>query len=65
MLWLCALLPSPVAQPRDSVLSPVSTSPGLLRPASSAEQVGVSPRIKDQTCQVTDAAGTCCGGIGW
>ena len=38
------LLPSPVAQPRDSVLSPVSTGPGSLRQASSAELVVVSPR---------------------
>ena len=31
MSRLHALLPSPVAQPRDSVLSPVSTGPGSLR----------------------------------
>ena len=44
MSRLRALLPSPVAQPRDSVLSPVSTGPGSLRQASSAELVGESPR---------------------
>ena len=31
MSQLCALLPLPVAQPMDGVLSPVSTGPGLLR----------------------------------
>ena len=44
MSRLRALLPSPVAQPRDCVLSPVSTGPGSLRQASSAELVGESPR---------------------
>ena len=43
--WLHALLPSPVAQPRDSVLSPVSTGPGSLRQASSAELVEESSRM--------------------
>ena len=38
------LLPSLVAQPRDSVLSPVSTGPVSLGQASSAELVGESPR---------------------
>ena len=44
MSRLRALLPSSVAQPRDSVLSPVSTGPGSLSQASSAELVGESPR---------------------
>ena len=44
MSRLRALLPSPVAQPRDKVLSPVSTGPVSLRQASSAELVGKSPR---------------------
>ena len=44
MSRLRGLLPSPVAQPRDSVLSPVSTGPGSLRQASSAELVEESPR---------------------
>ena len=44
MSQLRTLLPSPVAQPRDSVLSPVSTGPVSLRQASSAELVGKSPR---------------------
>ena len=44
MLRLLSLLPSPVAQPRDSVFSPVSTGPGSLRQASSAELVGESSR---------------------
>ena len=44
MLRLHALLPSPVAQPMDSVLSPVSTGPVSLHQASSAELVGKSPR---------------------
>ena len=33
MSQLCALLPLPVAQPVDGVLSPASTGPGSLRPA--------------------------------
>ena len=44
MLQLRALLPLPVAQPTNGVLSPVSTGPGSLRQASSAELVGESPR---------------------
>ena len=44
MSQLRALLPLPVAQPMDSVLSPVSTGPGAIRQASSAELVGESPR---------------------
>ena len=44
MSQLRDLLPSPVAQPRDSVLSPVSTGPGSLRQASSADLVRESPR---------------------
>ena len=44
MSRLRALLPSPVAQPRDSVLSPVSAGPASLRQATSAELVGESPR---------------------
>ena len=44
MSRLRALLPSPVAQPRDSLLSPVSTGPGSIRQASSAELVGESLR---------------------
>ena len=38
------LLPLPVAQPMDSVSSPVSIGPGSIRQASSAELVGESPR---------------------
>ena len=41
---LRALLPVPVAQPVDGVLSPASTGPRWLRPAGSAEFVGKSPR---------------------
>ena len=44
MLRLRALLPSPVAQPRDSMLSPVLTGPGSIRQPSSAELVRESPR---------------------
>ena len=44
MSRLRALLPLPVAQPTDSVLWAVSTSPGSMRQASSAELVGESPR---------------------
>ena len=44
MSRLRALLPSSVAQPQDSVSSPVSTGPVSLRQASSAELVGESPR---------------------
>ena len=44
MSQLRALLPLPVAQPANGVLSPVSTGPGLLRQASSAELVGESTR---------------------
>ena len=44
MSWMRALLPSPVAQPKDSVLSPVSTGSVLSRQARSAELVGKSPR---------------------
>ena len=44
MSQLRALLPLPVAQPTNGVLSPVSTGPGSLRQASSAELVGESPR---------------------
>ena len=33
-----------MAQPTDSVLSPVSTGPGSIRQAGSAELVGESPR---------------------
>ena len=44
MSQLRALLPVPVAQPVDRVLSPASTGPGLLCPAGSAEFVGKSPR---------------------
>ena len=58
MSRLHVLLPSPVAQPRDSVLSPVSTGPGLIRAGGRVAQ-------KNQMCQATDAAGTCYGGIGW
>ena len=43
MSRLRALLPL-LAQPTDSVLSPVSTGPGSIRQASSAELVGESPR---------------------
>ena len=41
---LQTLLPLLVAQPTNGVLSPVSTGPGSLRQASSAELVGESPR---------------------
>ena len=58
MSRLHALLPSLVAQPRDSLLSPASTGPGSIRQVLSWWE-------KDQTCQATDAAGTCYGGIGW
>ena len=44
MSLLRALLPLPVDQPTDSVLSPVSTGPGSIRQAGSAELVGESPR---------------------
>ena len=44
MSQLRALLPLPVAQPTNGVLSPVSTGPGSLCQASSAELVGESPR---------------------
>ena len=44
MSQLRALLPLPVAQPVDGVLSPALTGPGSLRPASSTELVGKSPR---------------------
>ena len=44
MSRLRALLASQVAQPRDKVVSPVSTSSVSLRPVSSAELVGKSPR---------------------
>ena len=44
MLQLHVLLPLPVAQPVDGVLSPASTGPGSLRQASSTELVGESPR---------------------
>ena len=44
MSQLRALLPLPVVQPTDSVLSPVSTGPGSIRQASSAELVVESPR---------------------
>ena len=44
MSRLRALLPSPVAQPKDSMLSTVSTGPVSLHQASSAELVGKSPR---------------------
>ena len=43
MSQLRALLPLPVAQPTNGVLSPVSTGPGSLCQASSAELVGESP----------------------
>ena len=44
MSQLRALLPLPVAQPMDGILSPVSTGPKSLRQASSAELVGELPR---------------------
>ena len=44
MSQLRALLPLPVVQPVDGVLSPASTGPRPLRPAGSAEFVGKSPR---------------------
>ena len=44
MLRLRALLPLPLAQPTDSVLLPVSTGPGSICQASSAELVEESPR---------------------
>ena len=44
MSQLRALLPVPVAQPVDGVLSPASTGPRSLRLAGSAEFVGKSPR---------------------
>ena len=44
MSRLLALLPSPVAQSKDSVLSPVSTGSVSLRQASSAELEVESPR---------------------
>ena len=44
MSQLRELLPAPVAQPVDGVLSPASTGPGSLRRAGSAEFVGKSPR---------------------
>ena len=44
MSHLCALLPLPVVQPTNGVLSPVSTGPESVRQASSAELVGESHR---------------------
>ena len=44
MSQLRALLPLPVAQPVDGVLSPASTGPESLCQASSTELVGESPR---------------------
>ena len=44
MLQLRALLPLPVAQPVDGVLSPASTGPGSVCQASPTELVGESPR---------------------
>ena len=44
MSQLRLLLPLPVAQRMDGVLSPASTGPGSLRQASSTELVGESPR---------------------
>ena len=44
MSQLHALLPLPVAQPVDGVLSPASTGPSSLSPAGSTEFVGKSPR---------------------
>ena len=44
MSQLRAVLPFPVAQPVDGVLSPASTGPGSFRPASSTVLVGESPR---------------------
>ena len=44
MSRLRAFLPTPVAQLTDSMLSPVSIGPGLIRQASSAELVGELPR---------------------
>ena len=44
MSQLRALLPLPVAQPMDSVLSPVSTGPGSVCQASLAKLLGESPR---------------------
>ena len=44
MSQLRALLPLPVAQPTNGVLSPVLTGHGSLCQASSAELVGESPR---------------------
>ena len=44
MSQLCALLPLPVAQPVDGVLSPSSTGHRSLRPAGSVEFVGKSLR---------------------
>ena len=44
MSQLRALLPLPVAQHTNGVLSPVSTGPGSVHQASSAELVGESPR---------------------
>ena len=41
---LCALLPLPVAQPVDGVLSPSSTDPRPLRPVGATEFVGQPPR---------------------
>ena len=47
MSQLRALLPVPVAQPVDGVLSPASTGPRSLHPAGSAEFVGKSPGRPD------------------
>ena len=47
MSQLRALLPVPVAQPVDGVLSPASTSPRSLRPAGSAEFAGRPDVLRD------------------
>ena len=44
LVVLVEVLPLPMAQPQESVSSPVSTGPVSLRQASSAELVGESPR---------------------
>ena len=51
MSQLRTLLPLPVAQPVDGVLSPASNGPRSLRPAGSAEFVGKSPRTSRRTHQ--------------
>ena len=61
MSQLQALLLLPVAQPTNGVLSPVSTGPGSLRQASSAELVGESPR---RTRRAKRPVGTCGEDIG-